>query len=237
MQILEILFLFFEFIAALFGIVYIRRYRVDNSIRYFVYFLWINFAVELFGELPKIIDQYDQLQFLKSTFLEENAWLYNIYTIISYWFYISFFKWNVKTKKFTFILNILMYLFLLVSITNLIVTDVFFKIHSALPMIPGTLIVVISVFFYFFEMLKSEKVLEFNKDLIFYIAIGALVFYLCAPPLFIYSGYYSNQISTEFVKIRQIILYSTIIFMYTCYTLGFIICIFHRKLYPKNKSY
>ncbi len=237
MEVLEFLFRAAELIAAIVGIIYIRKYRVDILIRYFVYFLCLNFLIELFGKLPYLIDKTESLSFLKNTFLARNAWLYNIYTVLGYLFYITFFKLHLFSKGFRNILNILSIIFFISSLLNLLLTDVFFKIHSFFPMIIGTLTLLISVFFYFFEMLKSEKILKFNKDLVFYIAVGALVFHLCAPPLFIFTSYYSNLISAEFVKIRMIILYSAIIFMYTCYTIGFVICIPQKKLYQKNKSY
>lgn len=228
---LEFAFRAMELIAALAGTIFITKYRVKFWTRYFVYFLWVNFFIEVFGKLPDLIDEIDYLSFLKNSFLAKNAWLYNIYTILSYLFYISFFKWNLKTIVFKKILKMLALLFLISSTLNLILTDVFFKVHSPFPMIFGTSILLISVFFYFFEMLKSERILYFSKDLIFYIAVGALIFHLCATPVFIYSTYYKNEISLFFVKIHRIVLYSAIIFMYTCYTIGFIVCS------KKNKSY
>ena len=217
--------------AAIVGTIFLKKYRVRSAIRYFVYFLWLNFFIEIFGKLPDLIDTMDSLSFLKGTFLARNAWLYNCYTIFSYWFYISFFKWNIDINTFKKVLNVLLGVFLFSSIMNLLLTDVFFKLHSPFPMILGTLILLIAVFFYFFEMLKSERILDFDKNLIFYIAVGALVFHLCATPVFIYSTYYKSDISVLFVKIHRVILYSAIIFMYTCYTIGFVVCL------KKNKSY
>ena len=237
MKFLQIFFQLSEVLSALIGIYYISKYQTPSVVRYFVYFLCLNVVVELFGNLPFVIEGSQYLSFLKGTFVEYNAWMYNSFTIVSYWFYISFFKWNLTNLRFKQVLNILTIVFLVISISYLLVTDVFFKSHTAFPMIFGTLIVVTSVFFYFFEMLKSEKILEFNNNLIFYIAIGAIVFHLCVPPLFIYSSFYSRKISIEFVKIRQIILYSTIIFTYTCYIIGFAICISRKKICPRNKYY
>ncbi|WP_109436514.1 hypothetical protein [Aquimarina sp. AU119] len=231
MKTLGILFQAAEFLAALVGTIYIMKYRVSSLIRYFVYFLWFNFFVEMFGKLPTLISTYDSMSFLKGTLLSyKNAWLYNIHSIISIVFYTWYFKENLISKKFIYILNVLIVVFFVTSVLNLLVTDDFFKVHSAFPMITGTLIILISVFFYFFEMLKSEKILEFNKDLVFYIAIGTMVLHLVVAPLFIYSSYYSKE-NVEFVKIRVIILYCAIIFTYTCYTIGFVVCS------RKNKSY
>ncbi len=231
MKLLEISFQVSEFIAALVGVICMIRYRVDVLTRYFVYYLCLSFIVDIAGNLPKLILKFEELSFLKDTFLAKNAWLYNTYTVISILFFVLYFRGYLKSDKFRKILSILAILFLISSVLDFLFTDVFFTVHTSFLMIIGTFIILISVFFYFFEMLRSEKILEFSKDLVFYVAIGASVFHLCVTPLFIYSSYYSNSISSYFVEIRQIILYSAIIFMYTCFTIGLVLCS------RKNKSY
>ncbi len=232
MKLLEIGFQTSEFLAALVGIICIAKYRVTSlSTRYFVYYLCLSFVVDIFGNLPTLIFKFDKLSFLKDTFLYKNAWLYNSYTVISILFFIFYFRSNLTNKKFRNILSVSAILFFISSIFNFLLTDVFFSVHSSFLMMIGTFLILLSVFFYFFEMLRSEKILEFNKDLVFYVAVGSTVFHLCVTPLFIYSNYYSNSISSFFVEVRQVILYSAIIFMYTCFTFGLIICL------RKNKSY
>ncbi len=231
MFILELFFRLAELISAIVGTIFISKYRANKLTRYFVYFLWLNFFIEIFGKLPGLIKTINSLSFLKGTFLEHNMWMYNIYTIFGYVFYIIYFKYNLHLKSFKKILNLLLVVFFISSVVHFSLTDVFFKRHSFFPMIIGTFSLLIAVFFYFYEILRSDKILDFNKDLVFYVAIGALVFHLCAPPLFIYSGYYNLNNMKDFVQIRRIILYSAIIFMYTCYTIGFIVC------FRKNKSY
>ncbi|AXT53621.1 hypothetical protein D1818_23375 [Aquimarina sp. BL5] len=231
MKILEFSFTAAEFLAALVGIIYIYKYRVDNATRYFVYFLCFSFFVELLGELPTLIKNNESLDFLNNTLLAKNAWFYNIYTIISILFYVCYFKYYLKSRYLKNILNILLLVFLLSSIVNLIITDVFFVRQSSYVMVFGTFLILISVFFYFFEMLKSEKILEFNKDFVFYVGVGASIFHLCITPLFIYFRYFHDDISPEFVQIHKTILYTSIIFMYTCFTIGFLVC------FKKNKSY
>ncbi len=231
MEILEFSFTVAEFLAAFVGIIYMYKYRVDKATRYFVYFLCFSFFVELFGELPTLIKNNESLCFLEDTFWSENAWLYNIYTIISILFYVWFFRYYLKSKQLINILNILLLIFSLSSIVNLIITEVFFIRQSSYVMVFGTFLILMSVFFYFFEMLKSEKILEFNKDFVFYVGVGASIFHLCITPLFIYFRYFHDDISPDFVQIHKTILYTSIIFMYTCFTIGFLVC------FRKNKSY
>jgi hypothetical protein len=221
-----------ELIAAIAGIVYITKYRVDTSARYLVYFLWFTVFIELiFGWLPRLILDIDSFSFLKDTWLEKNAWIYNIYIKVKFLFYpyyFSFFIVNKKTKNFLFF-SIL--LFFISSVINLVFSNLFFTTVPSYTYIVGSLLLMVSVMFYFLEVLKSDEILNFHKTLVFYVSIGTLIFHLCVTPLIIYSKYYKNIKSPEFVQVYRIILTAANIFMYTCYTIGFVVCS------RKNKSY
>jgi len=230
MDFLEILFQVSELVAAVAGTIFIIKYRTNILVRYFVYYLWFNFIVEIFGNLPVLIIKYDFLSFLRDSFLSDNHWLYNVHLLISCSFYTFFFYSSLTLVFLKRSLLTLYSVFLLSSIVNLLVTDVFFQALSLYTMIVGVFIILISVFFYFFEMLRSEKILKFSEDLVFYVGIGTTVLHLLVTPIVIYDTYYSKA-NIEFIKIRIYILYSAIIFAYTCYTIGFVVCS------RKNKSY
>lgn len=227
---LIIIFQLSELIAALAGTFYITKYRTPKIVRYFVYFLWLNFFVELFGNLPRLIQQYEYFYFLQDTFLEKNLWLYNTHLLISYSFYILFFYRNLSFKNFKKIIYYTYSVFIITSILNLLFSGVFFNALSSYSMIFGVLLILISIFFYFYEVLRSDRVLNFGRDLVFYVALGTMVLHLMVTPIIIY-GKYNRKINIDYLQIRMIILYGAIIFTYTCYTIGFIVCS------RKNKSY
>lgn len=221
----------FELLAALAGSYYLNK-RFDEINFKLVIFLWFTLFVEVvFGWLPTLICGFDAFSFLRFTILEQNSWVYNISIIIKFVFYIYYFRFFIGRNVLKQILNYCVVFFILTSITNLLVSEVFFKMISSYTYILGALFLMVSVMFYFIEVLRSDEILNFKKTLPFYIAIGALVFHLSATPLFIYSKYYSNSKSPGFVEIYQIILMVANIFMYTCYSIGFIVCS------RKNKSY
>ncbi|GAA4278415.1 hypothetical protein GCM10022259_31400 [Aquimarina mytili] len=221
----------FELLAALVGSYTMKKYRVRKLTRYFVYFLWLTVFVELiFGWIPWFVYKIDSISHLKQTFLGNNHWAYNVYFIISFLFYIFFFKENIHSKKIKLFLSVLMFLYVIASTSNLIFTNVFFEGTSPVTYIFGAILIFLSVMLYFYEILKSDTILSFHKSLPFYIAIGAMVFHLIVTPLFIYIQYNSVQ-NPDFVQVRKIILNSANIFLYTCYTIGFIVCS------KKNRSY
>ncbi len=223
----------FEVLAALVGTLYFKqlKYRVEELTRYFIWFLWLTVFVELvFGWTPWFIKNLDSLTYLEESFLSNNHWAYNIYFIVSFLFYVFYFKNNIKSKKMNLILNWLMVIYFIASISSLIFTNVYFIGTSHVTYILGSILIFLSVMLYFYETLQSDKILSFHKFFPFYVAIGSMVFHLVVTPLFIYIEYYKIE-NPEFVQIRRLILYSANIFMYTCYTVGFIVCS------KRNKSY
>ncbi len=220
-----------ELIAAIVGTFYISKYRMSENIRYFVFFLWFTFFVEIVGSFSIFISKYNTFNYLKGTLIADNSWLYNLHTVISYLFYINFFKWNIQNKSATKVLNLISVFFFIFSICHFVFTDIFFKLHSPIIIIIGTTFLLYSVFSYFYQLLQSDEILRIGKTLVFYIAIGTLVFHLCVTPFFIFLKFYKASINPEFVKITKVVIPCAIIFMYTCYTIGFIVCS------RKNKSY
>ncbi len=223
----------FELIAALTGSIYLNKHREDISSRYFVWFLWFTVIVEKLGLMKRLIQEFDLFSFLDNTFLvKPNYWIYNPYLLISVIFYTWYFIFNINSKSIKKKLAILSVFYFVSSIISFfLVKGQFFKSYSTYCLILGSLLILLSVLLYFFEVFKSDIILNFNKSIPFYISIGTLIFHLTVTPLLIYSKYYITSLNPEFVKIYTNILTGANIIMYTCYSFGFIVC------FRKNKSY
>ncbi|WP_367587986.1 hypothetical protein [Aquimarina sp. 2201CG1-2-11] len=224
-------FLPLEICAAILGAVYFYKNKLqDVSVKYLVVLLWLTVFFEILALYPFFINTFEQLCFLEGTIFGYNTWVFNILIIISYSLYITYFRFNLSNQFLKKILMILVVFFMISTILNLIVSGVFFNELSTLTDVLGSLILLLSVLFYFFEVLQSDKVLIFYKLLPFYVSIGALVFHLVITPIDIYFEYTKHP-NSNFFKIREYVLSSANIFMYTCYSIGFIVCL------RKNKSY
>ncbi len=222
----------FELIAAVAGTFYISRYRVDRSTRYLVFFLWFTVFVEvIFGWLPTFVETFDFFKFLEDTIFAHNKWIYNTFEVISSLFYLLYFANLIESKRNQVVGVNIIAVYLVFSVFNLAFSDVFFTSSSASNSIFGTLLLVLFIMYFYFQMLQSDKILDFYKSIPFYVSIGALVFHLIVNPIFIYEHYYSHSVSSEFVRVFLTILTIVNIFMYSCYTIGFIVCS------KKNKSY
>lgn len=216
-----------ELLAFLAGIFYYRRNKSRPNY-YLVWFLGFTFCVEILGWYVYFVPD-GFLSFIKDTSFESNHWLFNICTIISFVFYISYFKWHLQSKRDTIILNSCILVFLIVSILEILISDGFFNRDMPIVNILGTIIVFLSIAFYYLQLLRSDQILEIHKSLIFYISIGTLFFYLCTTPLFIYSSYYSSSIDPSFIGIYSKILHGTNYLLYGIYILGFLVCVKHEK--------
>ncbi len=221
----------FELIAAIVGTIYIRKYRGDKISRYFVYFLWITVLFDtFFSWFPFLIVKQESLFFLKDTFLFENHWAYNSYDILSFSFYLFLFLNYIESLRVKKVGLYVIIVFIITSLLNLMFSGVFYKSPALYSLIIGTLLLLVFIVYFYFQVLQSDKILDFYKILIFYISVGALVYHILVNPIFIYGEYYSKE-SPNYHKIYISILTFANIFMYTCYTIGFVVCS------RKNKSY
>lgn len=226
---------FLEFAAFLSGLLYYQRNK-SKPTYYLVWFLGITIFVEIFNWYAYFVNS-GFLHFLKGTVLESNYWSANIYSIISYLFYINYFKWFLASKRSIGILNKVSILFLLVGIGEIIFSDGFFIRSMSITNIVGTLLVFLSIAFYYLELLRSDLILQVHKTLPFYVSVGALVFHLCTTPLFIYSSYYSNSIDPDFVKLYLRVLFGSNYLLYSLYIAGFLICSQTKNPYYRRKNF
>lgn len=225
----------FEFLAFITGVFYYKNNKSKPTF-YFVLFLGFTVFIELINWYPMLIPN-GFLFFLKGTVYESNYFLGNSYSLISYFFYISYFKWHLSSKTRITFLNIFMGLFLIISLWEYIFSGYFFIAFLPVSNIFGTLLVILSIGFYYLELLRSEKILHINRSLPFYVSIGALFFHLCTTPLFIYSSYYSHTIDPVFVGLYRWVILGANYLLYSIYVIGFLICYKKRVLYYSRNDF
>jgi quinol-cytochrome oxidoreductase complex cytochrome b subunit len=76
---------------------------------------------------------------------------------------------------------------------------------------------IITVIFYFIEILNSEKVLNVTRDLLFWISVGVVLFNIGVIPWVITLKHYSEKFVAMNTLLQVLILILNI-----CYILGFI---------------
>ncbi len=226
---------FLEFLAFFVGVIYYKKNKSKPTL-YLVWFLGITIFNELFGWYAYFLDS-PFLSFLKGTPFEDNYWSGNIYSILSYLFYINYFKWYLLSKKSTIIIDRISILFFIVSILEILFSNGFFIKFMPISNIVGTLFVFLSIAFYYLELLKSDQILKVHKSLPFYVSVGALIFHLCTTPFFIYSTYYSNSIDPGFVSLYRQVIFGSNYLLYSIYIAGFLICLRKKDPYSLRKNF
>lgn len=211
--------------AAIAGTIYLRKVTLpEKGVRLFVYYLWLVVFVEFVGLYPSYayFFDYKKLGFIKGTLFERNYWWYNSYTVIKFIVLYVFFILQLEPAARRTKLFVISALFILSFIIHLIFGDAFFKAHSAYMSVTGTLYLMILIFLYHFEILKSDRILKFYRSMPFYISIGILIWHLSITPVLIYNKYFSLQ-SPDFVYFQMVLLKSINIFLYGILILGFMV--------------
>lgn len=221
--------------AALSGSYYLKRdISHFKNTKYLVIFLWVTIFVEIvasYAVLPYYYD-YKVLDLIKETPFKNNFWIYTIYNIASFSFFTLYFVSFLKNEFWKTIFRVLTICFIVVSGIIIISTGSFFESSPQFVPIAGTLLLFFSVVLFYFELLRSDLLLQLKKLLPFYISVGVLVFNLCVTPIDILSQYFNLTGGNElFVKLHLNVLFFANVFMYGTFILGFLICSRKKKSY------
>lgn len=217
---------FLELLAAIAGSYYLmKKPNPQRANKYLVYFLWYTFIHEVIGSYAPIayFSEYKYFAFVKDTFFYDNAWLYNIYTFISFSFLINYFTSFIKSQKINKVFRLLTVIYIVTSLIILITSDLSFNSNSPFLTVVGTILLLIAIVYYYFSLLKIDEVIDLKKQLPVYISIGVLVFNLCITPIDIFSLYY-KRVNELYVTIRINLVLIINIFMYGTFIIGFLVC-------------
>ena len=232
MNFIKFLFFLLEGVSVIAAFYYAIKNPWEKSIKLLAYFLLFTFFTETIGFIPRIIYNQESLQHLKETLWYSNYWLFNPYLVISFSVYVFYFNLQLQRFHLKRILNIGVCIFVVTSIINLIFSDVFFVTYSAYTFFFGILLLFMSVSFYYYELMISNKLLQIKKSVPFYVSISFLLFNLICMPLWIFMRFYSNTRSPEFVNVYRYIFLTANYLLYSTYTFAFIYCA-QKKQHPE----
>lgn len=217
------IYLVLEIIAAVTGIILLKKYR-HTAAKYFIYFLVYVVVFVLIGKYSHYVRDDGFLNFLEGTLFEKNYWWFTIFwNIGGTVFFAWYFQRILKSKKSKRILKISLVVFLIISILEIIFTfPKFFNTSLKLVEIVSLMIILQCVFYYFLEILKSDKILYFYKSLGFYICCSILLLWLIQTPLVFFEHYFNTN-DKDYIFLRNVINLIAISSMYIIYTVGLIV--------------
>jgi len=215
-----------ELIAALAGSYFILKNKnAPKRFRYFAWYLWFVFIADVFGlyAVWNYFDDYQTFPWLKDSPFATNDWYFNCLMVIKYVLYSLLFTVSLATSKIKKILKWAILIYLFIGILEILFIGDVFKEYIITNIFLGTLLLLASIAVYFQQLLLSDKILYFSKDLNFYIAIGIVVWNLCVIPIYIYDNYFTTQ-NEDFILLFAAILRYCNIFMYSIFAVGFVVC-------------
>ncbi|SNR40845.1 hypothetical protein SAMN06265371_102374 [Lutibacter agarilyticus] len=193
------------FITISVGFVYYHKFKQDVALMFFLGFLIYSFFTEVIGNYcGRILGI--------NTF-----YIYNLWHIVNHLFYMIFFLYLMKGTFKGNLLKWLLVIYIIIVSIDIIFIENFITQGLINIMIIGSLFVVISVMLFFIELINRDEILEIQKTLVFWIAIGVLLFNIGFIPIIIIA---------EFIAYRGIFSYIILtlnIIMSFCFITGFIV--------------
>jgi hypothetical protein len=206
---------YFELISAIVGTIYFYKYK-RTYLKYFLFLLWYITLTEFFSEYAI---GHKFLVYIDDNGLIYTHWMYNLlYFILFNVLYVIYLK-SIKNSRYKFWIKIFIISYIVISIINWTLIQNFVLEMSVFPYIFGSIFLIITIVFYFIELLNSDKIVVFHRELFFWISIGLLLFHSGTIPFSLeYNGY---ALIPGIHKLFSIITILSNI-MYLIFTFGFI---------------
>ncbi|REE07878.1 hypothetical protein DFQ09_11072 [Winogradskyella pacifica] len=225
----DVLFHYFELAAALAGSYYWLKTKED-AVRPFVWYLWMTVFIETVSMYTYLYSYFDTplINWIESSIISSNTWLYNIYDFISL-ILIGMFMIRNTNKDFSHrIIKIIVLIGSVLKVIYFSISGDFFIMSLPYNLAVQTFALFIMFLLYLRELIQSEQILNFYKSHVFYISLGITLWYICLTPLFIFDSYY-NAVNENFIVFRGLFLDTFNILLYSCYTFAFLYSLRHKK--------
>lgn len=196
--------LYFEIGCAIIGTIYLSKVLRSKTLLYLIY-LYILCIIEVIG---------------RYTIGYDNRWLYNVLGILEFGTF-SFIFWKdqeLKNSKKTIALLAALGGSAILA-EALFFSDPPFKSYLSYSFSITSLFLSIMCLLYFWTLVKSDKIVHFSKILLFWLAMGLLVFHMCVLPITVVMNRIPDISSSNTLLVIQAILS---IIMYCCFSIGFI---------------
>ncbi|MBQ4818756.1 hypothetical protein [Aquimarina sp. MMG016] len=191
--------------AAIIGVIYFYKYK-NTALKYFLLLLWYVTINDIIG------------MYLREKVTHYNAIIYNIYYVVNFTYLLLLYRAYLSNKKS----KVVVLTFTLIYLFSFIVNG-FFENYliefQRFPYIIAALFLIITVILYFSEVLNSEKVLHAKKNLLFWISVGLLLYYVGNIPFRIIRNYYQDLADATILFLVNLTLG---IVMYICFIIGFL---------------
>ncbi len=204
-----------ELLASIIGTVYYSKYK-NTHLKYFLFLLWYITLTE-FGAW--YASENNILGFFDQKGRHYNYWFYNLLKIVTFSTLFYIYLKSISTKKYKLWIRIFFITYVIFVAVNWLFIQNFAFEMSEIPKTIGSIFLIVSILFYFLELLQSEKIVIFHKTLLFWISVGLLLFYTGTIP---FSLKVNGYALIPGIHKLFLIVYILAIIMYSIFTFGFI---------------
>src|SRR5687768_4527278 len=199
----------FELLSLLIAFFSIKRLR-GSAFILFIPFLFIVVTGEFVGA------------YMKYELHLANGWLYNILSVIQFFFWIffltQFFKRNIYRQGSLLLLICLM---LFAGINMIFIQG--FKNFNHYTLIAGAFLVILQCCFYFYQLFNDPEDIRLFRSPMFWIVTGAFFFFLGTFFYFSLYDYLRKIQSRNHSHIFDLIITNLNLFFYSCISIGLIV--------------
>ncbi|WP_432411159.1 hypothetical protein [Rasiella sp. SM2506] len=193
-------------IAVFLAFIFYKKYS-HTYLRFFPWLLLYVFLNEVFAE------------YIHEKFYT-NVVQYNLYNMIFFlYFYFVFYK-NAQRKQYKKYIAFASVCFVLASIINLFYESFLYD-PQLLAYIVGACVLIFCIILYFIEILFTPQILIVKRDLLFWVSIGLLLFYVGYIPIKVTRHFFDSDAENPFMILITVHLLLVII-MNTCFITGFL---------------
>lgn len=189
-------------VAAFLAAAFTWKSNKNTTQKYFIFFLGFVLLIEILGyTIPLYFS-------IKSQFV------YNIYTIVSFYFYFFWFNLILNKKK---LVNLFTTIFT-VAIGLSIFYENFFSELWRISLTTGTILILICSILFYYKLLNSNEIFQYQKSQKFWIVTGLLIFYISFLPIQLLQPYLNTNALTYSISLTtlNIILYGFLTISFLC---------------------
>ena len=212
-----------EIAAAVTGVILYKKYKL-TAVKYIIYFLIYTFFVDLIGGYPSFFKKIGYFHLIEGTLIEKNYWWYTIFWWIGLSTIIFYVNYQVaKNKRLKKILKYGFYLYLSQVILYIAFRFEYLFTYERFISIASLWMIILSIIIYFFETLRSDRIILFYKSVYFYFNIVFFVWILIIIPMNFFEVYFGTD-DWNYVLLKWKIYLTLNIFLYLTLSAALIFC-------------
>lgn len=180
-----------ELITAIIGSAYYYKYK-NSNLKFFLPFLYFLVLLEFFGKYCYEL-------------FDSNYVVYNVYHFINFIFVLVLFRSFLKRERNKKWISFFVAIYVIAFFGNMFFENYLTQIQS-IPFIIGALLVIITIILYYLEILTTDEVLYVSSNLLFWISIGFLLYFVGKIPTRIVKNYWEGISYYRSIYITEYIL-------------------------------